>query len=139
MLTNWKTFAVVLAVATSSSAFAKLPPIPLECGKVPGFKSETKLQYMGQGFYGGDTYTVDLIYIGKKPTAKQLDVAMRDCLVVAAKKDGSKDILAIAWYRKREGADPFDDEVLNPHGAKNYISYVASTKSVEVRSLKKMK
>jgi len=140
MLTNWKTFAVVLAVATSAPALAKKPPtIPLECGKVSGFKSEAERQYMDQASGGGNIYIVNLTYIGKKPATKRLDTALRDCLAVAIKMDGSKDILATAWFRKRDGANYYDDDMLHPHGGMNYISYVASKKAVEVRSLRKLK
>jgi hypothetical protein len=140
MLRKWKILAAVLSLASSIPAFAKKPPtIPLECGKVSGFKSEAERQYMDQASGGGDTYIVNLTYIGKKPATKQLDAALRECLAVASKKDGSKDILATAWYRKRDGADSNDDAMLHPHGDLNYIVYAASKKSVEVRSLRKLK
>jgi hypothetical protein len=137
---NWKTFAVTLAVAASSPALAKKPPTnPLRCGKVPNVESEAERQYLDKASGGGDIYSIFLTYIGKKPTNKQLDAALRDCLAVAIKIDGSKDILATAWYRPKRGANPYDDDQLNPYGAIQFISYTASTKTIGVHSLPTMK
>lgn len=108
----------------------KTPPVSVECGKISGFKSEAEYQYMGQGWGGGDTYDVNLTYIGKKPSAKQLDTALKDCLAFAVKKDSRKDILATAYYRKREGAAPLDDDVLKTS------VYTSPKTPVEVEKLK---
>lgn len=130
---HWKTLAVALAI--SSSAFAKPPTIPLNCGKIPEFKSEAERQYLDKASGGGNIYNVNITYIGKRPSNKQLNTALRNCLDVAIKKDGSKDILATAWIRRNEGANPADDDELNPYGGMKYISYSASKKNVIVQDV----
>lgn len=137
---NWKVLSLLVALATPFPALAAKPPtIPLVCGKVPNVQSEAERQYLDKASGGGDIYNVLVTYIGKKPTNKQLDAALRGCLAVAIKKDSSKDILATAWYRRKAGATPYDDDMLNPHGPGKYIVYSASSKKIEVRSPEKIK
>lgn len=136
--TKWRAFAVILAVAASSPAFGKKPPTrPLKCGKVPNVESEAERQYLDKASGGGDIYQIFLTYIGKKPTNKQLDAALRDCLAVGIKMDGSKDILATAWYRRKRNGNPNDDDQLHPYNGMKYIAYTASTKTIEIHSLSK--
>lgn len=64
-----------------------------------------------------------------------IDKTLRECLAVAIKLDDKKDILASPWFRPIQGANPNDDENLNPYGILKYISYTASSKSVGVHSI----
>lgn len=132
---RWK-IAAAAALTVSVSAFAAPPTIPLDCGKVASIKSEAERQYLDKASGGGDIYNVNLTYIGQKPSNKQVDSALRNCLAVAVKMDGSKDILATAWYRSKAGNRPNDDDMLNPYGGMKYISYTASKKSIAVHELK---
>ena len=84
-------------------------------------------------------YTVQLTYVAAKPSNQEIEKALRSCLAVAAKADGTKDILATAWIRKRSSDKPNDDDMLNPFGGMKYISYKAADKSIAVRELKLQK
>src|SRR4051794_22528281 len=124
----WKTIVMAIAMATSVLASAKKPStIPLDCGNISGFNSEAERVYMDKASGGGDIYLVNITYIGKRPSASKINLALRQCLALAAKKDGSKDIVANAWYRSLAASDPSDDEMLNPYGALKFISYTAAT------------
>lgn len=81
-------------------------------------------------------YNVQLTYVGKKPLSPEIDKALRNCLSVAARIDGTKDILATAWLRKNQADKPNDDDMLNPYGGMHYLSYRASDKSIAVRELR---
>jgi hypothetical protein len=127
--------AAVLAF-NAMPAFAKPPTINLKCGKLPNYKVESERQYLSKASGGGDIYTINVTFIAKKPNNKQIDKILRECLAEAIKLDNAKDILAIDWYRPKQGANPNDDETLNNYGALKYISYTASTKSIAVHSIK---
>ena len=125
-----------LATFASSAAFAKKPPtISLTCGQVPNIKSEAERQYLDKASGGGDIYNVNLTFVSKKPSNKQIDNALRECLAVAVKKDGTKDVLASAWYRPREGTNPNLDDKISPYNGLDFLSYTAATKSIAVRPL----
>jgi hypothetical protein len=124
--------AVILAFS-AMPALAKPPTINLQCGKLPSFESERKDLSKVSG--AGDIYNIDVTFIAKKPGNKQIDKILRECLAEAIKLDNSKDILATAWYRPKQGANPNDDEMIDPYGALKYISFTASTKSVAVHSI----
>jgi hypothetical protein len=123
-------FACVTSVAA-----AKAPSHPLQCGSAGSIKPLAEIQLVPDQ----NIFNVQLTYVAKKPPSQDIDKALRDCLAVAAKKDGTKDILATAWLRKRAGDKPNDDDMLNPYGGMKYISYKASDKSISVRELKLQK
>lgn len=136
MLTSFGVLIAVLAILLSPCVHAAKPPtIPLACGKVANIKSEAERQYLDKASDGGDIYTVFVTYVGKKPTNKQVDAALRDCLSVASKKDGSKDILATAWYRATVGGKPNDDDQIYPYDGLEFISYEAASKTIGIRKL----
>jgi hypothetical protein len=119
----------------SISAFAKTPTMKLDCAKIPNYKTEAERQYLSKASGGGDIYNINVTFINKRPDDKLLDKTLRECLAVAIKLDGKKDILASPWFRPIQGANPNDDENLNPYGILEYISYTASTKSIGVHSI----
>lgn len=121
--------SVVIAIA-ATSAHAKPPSIPLDCGKASSATAER--QYLDAASGGGDIYSIMITFTGKKPAKAKVEAAMRDCLSVAIKKDASKDILATAWFRQQKGASENDDVMLNPFGGMNHIGYSAASKSVTV-------
>ena len=108
------------------TATAKNPPVPIECGKTPGFQVEAEIEKT-------DITVVLVTFIGKKPSNEQAQKALRNCLDVAIKRDASKDILPTAWLRKKPGANKYDDEMLKPFGAGKYLSYKAATKKITVK------
>jgi hypothetical protein len=127
---NCLSFAVLLGAAQLS--FAGPGATPLTCAAAPGIKTESKIQFVpSQGIY-----TVDVTFIGKRPSDKEIDRILRDCVAVAAKRDGTKDILGSPWFRKRVGDNPNNDDLLHPYEGLRYLSYEAASKNIGVRELK---
>ena len=131
---NMARLAVTISLwINADNLYARSSGIALNCGKLSGFQTEVEMKKLpSQGIY-----TVDVTYIVKRPPDKDVERALRECLAVAAKRDGTMDILGSAWLRKRVGAHPNDDDKLDPHkgpGLK-YISYHASSKTISVREL----
>lgn len=115
-----------------TDASATPEAVRLECGGIKGFKSEAEMKPTSNPRIN----TVDLTFIGKKPSNKQIDKALRACAATAIKRDASRDILVSAWSRKRAGAPAKNDIPLHPHGSMKYLSYEASSKTVAVRKIK---
>lgn len=125
-----------LALTVSAPAIAKKPPsVQLNCIKLSEYKTEAERKYLDKASGGGDIYTVDITFIGKKPNNKTIDSVLRGCIDVAVKMDSSKDILGNAWFRKKTGASPYDDDQINLYGGLKYIGYKAETKNVEVNDI----
>lgn len=124
---------VLLAVATS--ALAKPPTMKINCAKVPNYKTEAERQYLSGASGGGDIYNLNITFINKRPDNKLIDKTLLECLAVAIKLDDKKDILASAWFRPVQGANPYDDEKLDSYGFLKYLSYTASTKSIGIHSI----
>lgn len=113
---------------------AEKTTVKLDCAKtIPEINTDVD---MGPG--SGETYIVNVAFIGKRPTNKQADSALRKCLVEAIKRDGTKDISASPWFRANVGANPLDDALLHPYGEFHFLAYTASTKKTELRKLQKM-
>lgn len=66
---------------------------------------------------------------------KEVDRVLRACVSVAVKRHETKDILGSAWFRKRAGDNPYDDELLHPYGGLRYLSYDAVSKGTAVREM----
>lgn len=124
----------MLFMATSVMA-AKPPTMKLGCVKAANHKTEAERQYLSKASGGGDIYNLNITFINKRPDDKLIDKTLRECLAVAIKLDDKKDILATAWFRPVQGANPNDDENLNPYGVLKYISYTAKTKSIDVHAI----
>mgnify|MGYP007008100956 FL=1 len=92
-------------------------------------------QYLDKASGGGDIYNVQVTFITKHPDDKLTDKALRECIAKSLTLDGKKDILATAWFRPMAGTNPDDDEQIDPYGSLKYISYTASTKSVDVHNI----
>lgn len=122
--------AIIFAMFTS--AYAKPPSIPLQCGKLNGALTAER-QFLSAASGGGDIYNVMVTFAGKKPSNAKAEAALRECIAEAVKKDGSKDVLATAWFRGKLSASESDDEMLHPFGPIKFISYTASTKKVVIR------
>ena len=67
---------------------------------------------------------------------KEIDRVLRDCVSVAVKRDGTKDILGSPWFRKRAADNEDDDDLLHPYGGLRYLSYEAASESIGIRELK---
>ena len=128
-------FATLCLAFLTLNSIAKAPSTPLQCGSAGNIKPTAEMQLVSDD----NIYTVQLTYVTAKPSNQEIEKALRSCLAVAAKADGTKDILATAWLRKRPSDKPNDDEMLNPFGGMKYISYKASDKSIAVRELKLQK
>jgi hypothetical protein len=122
----------LMATLFITNASATPEAVRLECGAVKGFKSEVEMKPTSNPRIN----TVDVTFIGKKPSNKQIDKALRACAATAIKRDASRDILVSAWSRKRASSPVKSDTPLHPHGSMKYLSYEASSKTVAVRKIK---
>lgn len=122
----------LMAALFIADASAQPEAVGLECGAIKGFKSEVEMKPTSNPRIN----TVDVTFIGKKPSNKQIDKALRACAATAVKRDASRDILISAWFRKRAGTPAKNDTPLHPHGSMKYLSYEASSKTVAVRKIK---
>lgn len=122
----------LMAFALIGTASAKQPAKKLTCTTAQGIKTEAELSTAS----GQNTNIVNVAFVGRRPGAKEIDRILRDCVRAAAKIDGTKDILGTAWLRKKAGDDPLDDEIIDNYGVLSYLSYQASTKTIEVRQMK---
>lgn len=127
-----KLLVCILAIAFSSTAFAKTPTMKLDCAKVKGYTTTAERQYLASG---GDIYNVQVTFITKRPADKLIDKVLRECIAASLKLDDKKDVLATAWFRPIAGTNPNDDEQMNPYGGLKFISYTAKTRSVSVQDL----
>ena len=123
-------FTLLLAAAQPS--FAKPSASRLACASATGIKTEAEVESVpSQGIY-----TVNVTFIAKRPSDKEVDRVLRDCISVAVKRDGTKDILGSPWFRNRATDKPNDDDLLHPYGGLRYLSYEAASKSIGIRELK---
>ena len=123
-------FAFLLC--TSLPSYAKPSATRLTCASASDIKTEAEVESgPGQGIYN-----VHVTFIGKRPPDNEVDRVLRACLSVAAKRDGSKDILGSPWFRKRAGDSPNYDTLLHPYGGLRYLSYEAASKTIGIRELK---
>jgi hypothetical protein len=128
-----KIIVALVAVALMGSANAKVPSMKLSCAKIAIYKTEAERQYVD------GIYNINVTFITKRPDNKLVDKVLRECLAVSIKLDGTKDILATAWFRPIDGMNEYDDEQIDAYGSLNYISYKASSKSIDIHTTPKMK
>jgi hypothetical protein len=83
----------------------------------------------------GATNILNVSFIGKQPPNPEIDRILRACVGAAASVDPSRDILATAWFRKNAGDDPLEDEKIDNYGVLSFLSYQASTKTIDVREI----
>jgi hypothetical protein len=128
-----KALLALATMALLTSTVAKVPSMSLNCAKVANYQTETERQYVN------GIYNIFVTFITKRPDNKLVDKVLRECLAVSIKLDGTKDVLATAWFRPIDGMNKDDDEQINIYGGLNYISYTASKKSIDLHtvSLKK--
>jgi hypothetical protein len=105
---------------------------PLACTSASGIHTQAEIELVASE----KIYNVNVNFIGKRPSNKEIDRVLRDCVSAAIKLDGTKDILGSPWLRKSAKDNPRDDELLQPYPGLKYLSYEASSKSISVRELK---
>ena len=104
----------------------------LDCASAAGVKTEAEVEPVpSQGIYA-----VNVTFFVKRPSNKEINRVLRDCVSAAVKLDGTKDILGSPWFRKRATDSHYDDELMNPYGGLRYLSYEATSKGIDVRDLK---
>ncbi len=123
---------LTLASVAGLPVSAKPSPSPLSCASAAGVKTLAEVEFIPSQ----DVYSVNVTFIGKRPPSKEIDRVLRDCVLAASKRDGSKDMLGSPWFRKRASDNPNEDELLHPYGGLNYLSYEASSRSIGIRELK---
>ena len=128
---RWRQWtAVTVTVALSAPALSDERTVKLYCARdVAGFlDSEMTLSPHGPHF-------VRVTFVRVYPSNGQADRALRDCLQTAIKLDGSRDILAAAWYRNLEPGHSNEPELLRPYGSLMQLVYRASSKTVALRKV----
>ncbi|WP_036169633.1 hypothetical protein [Massilia sp. 9096] len=126
-----KAFAfAALAAVVSGSVYAKPPKIPLKCAMSTGAVAER--QYLDAASGGGNIYSILVTFTGKKPSNAKVETALRDCMAVATKLDGSKDVTASAWLKPHRGSPGSDADMLNPFGPMKFLVYTAATKKISL-------
>lgn len=123
---------LALFFAATQPSFAQRGATRLTCASASGIKTEAQVEYIPSQ----SIYTVDVTFIVKRPPDKEVDRVLRDCVSVAVKRDGTKDILGSPWLRKRASDNPNNDDLLHPYGALRFLSYEATSKTIGVRDLK---
>jgi hypothetical protein len=116
----------------SNIADAAQPTKPLACASAKGIRTEKEFKSVK----GQKTYVVNVTFVGRQPSRREIDHILRDCLASATKVDSSRDILGTAWLRKDASANSSDDEIINNYGVLKYLSYEASTKTIDVRQIR---
>lgn len=81
------------------------------------------------------TNVLNVAFVGKQPPNPEIDRILRACVSAAASVDPSRDILATAWFRKSDRDNPLDDEKIDNYGVLGFLSYQASTKTIDVREI----
>jgi hypothetical protein len=110
-------------------AVAKTPAQKLECAKAAGVTTIAEVVPAPSQ----NAYTVNVTFVGKRPSNFEIDKVLRDCIKAAARRDGTKDIVGSPWLRKRAKSNPLDDDLLKPYGDLKFLGYVAATKSIDIR------
>ena len=105
------------------------PPVPIDCGKAPGFQVEAMIVTRS-------ITEIYVTYIGARPNKKQAEKSLRDCLGVAAQRDSTKDIIPSVWFRKNAKASAYGDDQIYPFGSRTYLYYTADTQKIEVKKMK---
>jgi hypothetical protein len=100
----------------------------LKCASAQGIKTEVELELVA-----GNTYNVNVIFLGKAPSPQEIDRILRVCLAAAARQDGSKDILGSPWLRKKAGDRHNNDELLHPYDGLQYLGYEACSGTIAIR------
>ena len=124
--------SLTLLCSMASPAAAKPGTTPLSCASASGIKTEAEVALVPSQ----NVYTVNVTFLTKRPSDKEVDRVLRNCVTVAVKRDGTKDILGSPWLRKRAGDNPNDDDLLHPYGGLRYLSYDATSKEIGIRELK---
>src|ERR1700733_10976925 len=115
--------AIGVVGAQSVAAQAANNAVRLNCATAHSIRTEAEVEAVpSQGIY-----TVNVTFIGQAPPSKEVDRILRDCVAVAVKRDGSRDIPGSAWLRKRPPDNPNDDDLLHPYGGLRFLSYTAKT------------
>ena len=122
-------------VPTVATPAASQPPSEPQsasgCAGSSEYRTEVDLA-MGKG---AATNILNVSFIGKQPPNPEIDHMLRACVGAAASVDPSHDILATAWFRKSAGDDPLEDEKIDNYGVLSFLSYQASTKTIDVREI----
>lgn len=109
----------------------KQPEKASGCADSNGIKPEIDL-VMGKR---QATSVLNVSFVETQPPAEEIDRILRACIGAAARVDPTHDILGTAWFRRRARDNPLDDEIISNYGALRYLSYQASTNTIDVREM----
>jgi hypothetical protein len=115
---------VFLAIALCPLPAAAQAPLSLYCARGAGEYPDAEMTFHPEG-----SHVVDVVFVGYRPSRARAEWSLRDCLNTAAKLDGSRNIVALLWYRERGQRL---QSPLEPFGPSRRLVYHAATKQVAV-------
>jgi hypothetical protein len=121
---------LLLALALHAAPAAAQPTVSLHCARGVADYPDAEMSINRQS-----EHVVNVVFVGFRPSRGRLEWSLRDCLSTAAKLDGSRNIVALSWYRERgqRVAEP-----LEPFGESRRLIYQATTKQLVVERERKL-
>ena len=123
---RWLLLVLVLHAAPATAQ----PTISLHCARGVADYPDAEMSINGRS-----EHVVNVVFVGFRPSRGRLEWSLRDCLSTAAKLDGSRNIVALSWYRERGQRV---SEPLEPFGESRRLIYQAATKQLVVERERKL-
>jgi hypothetical protein len=120
---------LLLALVLHAVPAAAQPTISLHCARGVADYPDAEMSLNRQS-----EHVVNVVFVGFRPSRGRLEWSLRDCLSTAAKLDGSRNIVALPWYRAR--GQPVQ-EPLEPFGESRRLMYQASSRQLVVERERK--
>lgn len=114
--------SLLLLLALHAAPVAAQQTVSLHCARgVPDYPdAEMSLSARSE-------HLVNVVFVGFRPSRARAEWSLRDCLGTAAKLDGSRNIVAILWYRERGQQAR---ELIEPFGPARRLVYQASSRQL---------
>lgn len=123
--------ALFVAVLAAQPAFGADAVTKLECATAREYNTQAERELIST-----DTYSLNVIFLGATPPAKEIDGYLRECLAAAITRDGTRDIVVSPWLRRRVHDRHSNDELLHPYGGLRYLAYEARSRTIAIRDSK---
>jgi hypothetical protein len=117
---RWLLLGLVLHAVTAAAE----PTVSLHCARGDPNYPDAEMHISERS-----EHVVNLVFVGFRPSRGRAEWSLRDCLSTAAKLDGSRNIVALLWYRERGQRR---QEALEPFGPSRRLVYQASSKQMVV-------
>lgn len=117
---RWLLFVLVLHAVPAAAQ----PTVSLHCARGDPDYPDAEMRISERS-----EHVVNLVFVGFRPSRGRAEWSLRECLSTAAKLDGSRNIVALLWYRERGQRL---QEPLEPFGPSRRLVYRASSKQMVV-------